>query len=209
MEVVLRLRMPDSWVESVCRQLPAPIKFVECKPFGETGGHGLVEISADTDSVEEIMRSISEHPEVCKVEFSPLKHGGVLGSIVTSRCAACQELSGSECFLMSAMSLDDGWVEWRLVTGGEGSLFTLMERLGSQGCEVELSSSTRVDRRSDLTGRQELIIRTASEMGYYDYPKKANLKDVAAIFDVSPSTLAEILKRAERKVIQRHFHSKN
>ena len=205
MEVVLRLRMPDTWVDAVCRDLPAPIKFVECKPHGDAGGHGLVEIHAEEASVEAIIRAIAEHPSVHSAEFSPLRSGGVLGSIVTSRCAACQELSGSECFLTAASTLDDGRVEWRLITGGDGSLIDLLERLESRGCEIEVRSTRRLDRRSPLTPRQEEVIRMAFDMGYYEYPKRATIRDLARAFDVSPSTVAETLQRAEMKVIRAYL----
>ena len=56
-----------------------------------------------------------------------------------------------------------------------------------------------------LTKRQEEIIRAAFEKGYYDHPKKVTIKELAKLFDISPSTLAEILQRGERKIIWEHF----
>lgn len=208
MEVVLRLRMPDGWVGSVCRDLPTPIRFVECKPSGDGGGRGLLEIVADEEPAAEVIRAISEHPDVCKVEFTPISSGRFLGSVETSRCAACQALSGSECFLTSARCIGDGRVEWRLITGAEGSFTDLLERLEERGCEIELQSTTRLDRRALLTERQETVIRLAVEKGYYDQPKRVTIRDLAEAFDISPSTLAEILQRAEGKVMRTFFRER-
>ncbi|MFB6083310.1 MAG: helix-turn-helix domain-containing protein [Halorientalis sp.] len=52
-----------------------------------------------------------------------------------------------------------------------------------------------------LTDRQREVLAVAFEMGYFDYPKGANAEEVAAELDISPSTLAEHLAAAQRKVL--------
>ena len=115
-------------------------------------------------------------------------------------------LTGSDCFLTTASSLDDGRVEWKLITGAEGSLAELVEKLELYGCEVELKSTTHLTKKTLLTTRQEEIVRAAFEKGYYDFPKKITIKELANIFDISPSTLNEILQRGERKVMRWYFN---
>mgnify|MGYP000100221529 CR=1 FL=1 len=56
--------------------------------------------------------------------------------------------------------------------------------------------------RSRLTERQREVLRTAHRMGYFDYPKGANAGDVAEELDISPSTFAEHLGAAQRKVFE-------
>ena len=58
--------------------------------------------------------------------------------------------------------------------------------------------------RKYLTVRQEEVIEIACENGYFDIPKRTNLKELADHFDVCPATLCEILQRAERKVISEY-----
>jgi predicted DNA binding protein len=206
MEVVLKIRMPDNWVKDVTKKFPTQIKFIECMPFGESGGRGLIEMADKEEEVNEIIEEIKKHPDVCRVDISPLKDGGVLGSIVTNKCVACRALTGSDCFLTSALSLGDGGVEWKLITGGEGSLAELIDKLQSYGCKVELKSTTPLTKKTMLTSRQEEIVRAAIEKGYYDYPKKITIKELAKIFDISPSTLNEILQRGERKIMRWYFN---
>lgn len=206
MEVVLKIQMPDSWVRDVGRKFHAPIKFIECMPYGNSGGRGLIKI--DSENVREILEEIKRHPDVCRVDISTLKDGSVLSSVVTSRCVACRALTGSDCFLTSALSSGDGSVEWHLITGREGSLSKLLENLRAYGCEVELKSLTHLNRKTILTRRQEEIIRVAFEKGYYDCPKKITIKALAKIFDVSPSTLNEIIQRGERKIVWEYFRVK-
>jgi predicted DNA binding protein len=103
------------------------------------------------------------------------------------------------------VSRSDGRVDWNLVTGGEGSLKELVDRLVAEGCEVEIRRSRRPDLHRTLTDRQEEVLRMALEAGYYDQPKRVIIKDLARRAGVAPSTFQEILQRAERKVMLSSF----
>lgn len=54
-----------------------------------------------------------------------------------------------------------------------------------------------------LTDRQEEVIRTAFEMGYYEVPREVSTEEVADELDLDASTVAEHLQRAERNVLSR------
>jgi len=205
-EVILGITMPDNWVKDMGKKYPAPIKFKECMPYGESGGRCLIEIDSSQEMSDDIIAEIKKHPDVCRIDISPLKNGGILGSIITNKCAACRALTGSDCFLTSASSLNDGSVEWKLITGSEGSLSHLIEKLEENGCKVELKTTSHLTKNHFLTDRQEKIIHTAFEKGYYDYPKKITIRELADIFGISPSTLGEIIQRGEKKIILKHLH---
>jgi predicted DNA binding protein len=53
-----------------------------------------------------------------------------------------------------------------------------------------------------LTDRQQEIVRTAITAGYYDIPRRATQRDLAAELDLSRGTIGEHLRRAEAKIIQ-------
>ena len=201
MEVKLTIRIPGSWVDEVKDLFEKPVHFLQSIPDGDKGGRGLIEIRGDDDTTQAVVEAIRAHPSVCKVDIIPLPEGGVLGEVVTTKCAACRALTGVDCFLKSANTRSDGRVDWNLITGGEGSLKELVERLVAEGCEVDIRRSRRPDMRRPLTDRQEEIIRMAMEAGYYDQPKRVTIKDLAKRAGIAPSTFQEILQRAERKVM--------
>ncbi|TFH40526.1 MAG: hypothetical protein E4G94_09450, partial [ANME-2 cluster archaeon] len=117
----------------------------------------------------------------------------------------CRSLEASDCYLVSGKIVGDGSVEWRIITGDEGSLEFLVNELNKNGCEVNLMNVNKLNNSALLTERQLNIIRKAFEKGYYDYPKKINIKKLSNIFKISPSTLGEILQRGEKKVLYEHF----
>jgi predicted DNA binding protein len=207
-EVILKITMPDNWVKDVTAKYPNHIKFRECMPYGELGGRGLIEIGDSLGMTDDIIKEIEKHTEVCKIDISPLSNGGVLGSVITNKCVACRALTVSDCFMKSASSLGDGSVEWKLITGGKGSLAHLIENLVINGCKVELKSVVNFSKANILTKRQEDIIQVAFQKGYYDCPKKTTIKQLTEIFGISQSTLGEILQKGERKIIFDHFSRK-
>ncbi|KAA0002510.1 MAG: hypothetical protein FE048_03600 [Thermoplasmata archaeon] len=202
MEVTLKLRIPNTWMDGMKKD----IKILECIPHGK-GGKSLIEINGKDKEIKNVIEEIKKHPFVCNIETSPIK-GGVLATVETTRCTACKALADSDCFLTSAVG-KDGYVEWHLIAGGEKSLPDLIERLCNYGCEVEIKSIKKIDQKNLLTERQEEIVRMAFEKGYYEYPKKIRIRDLAEMLNIAPSTLAEILQRGEKKIISAYFEEKN
>ncbi|GAB7092474.1 DNA-binding protein [Halorubrum luteum] len=60
---------------------------------------------------------------------------------------------------------------------------------------------TLVD-RGRLTDRQCEVLRTAYELGYFERPRGANARAVADALDIAPSTFAEHLAAAQRKLLE-------
>ncbi|MEF8780212.1 MAG: helix-turn-helix domain-containing protein [Haloferacaceae archaeon] len=56
--------------------------------------------------------------------------------------------------------------------------------------------------RNQLTDRQREVLRTAFEMGYFDYDSGTNAGDVAEALGISQSTFAEHLSAAQTKLLE-------
>lgn len=72
-----------------------------------------------------------------------------------------------------------------------------LERLGAYGGPGDALDS--------LTERQEEVVRTAFDLGYYDVPRTASTDVVAAELGLDSSTVSEHLQRAERNVLAEHL----
>jgi predicted DNA binding protein len=204
-EASITVEMPNNWVKDLESKFPAPINFIECMPYGESGGKSLVEIKGDPLNADEIIEEIRSHPSICKADISNFGEGRLSGSIVTNSCAACKALTGTECFLTRARSCPDDKVEWTITSGGNNSLGNLIDRLTEVGCTVQVNSITRIAGQNVVTKRQEEILRFAMAQGYYNYPRRITIKELARKLDISPSTLGEILQRGERNIVEAFF----
>lgn len=201
MEIKLLIKVPDVWVWDIVKSGERKIKFMDCMPWGESGGRGLLRVEGTKKEVQETIGMIEQHPDIEKVDASTMKEGGVILTVITRRCHACRALAHSECFLLSSTSTEDGDLLWRVIAPNDEAVTQLVNELEEKGTTVRFISITPIDHKEVLTTRQLLIVKKAYSEGYYDIPKKTNIQKLAKAFKISPSTLAEILQRGERKVI--------
>jgi predicted DNA binding protein len=82
---------------------------------------------------------------------------------------------------------------------------SLMRELERENVAGEVVRISKLRDEEDLTARQENILQIALERGYFEFPKKITLRQLAKTLDVSPATLTEILRRGQKRVIQEHF----
>ena len=59
----------------------------------------------------------------------------------------------------------------------------------------------------DLTDRQREVLRTAFEMGYYEWPRACTGADVADELGITPATFSEHVFAAERKILASLFEN--
>jgi predicted DNA binding protein len=204
MEASLKLRLPDTWVNDVCERNSTVIHFQQCLPYGTTGGRSLIEFDEGEDAGK-IVEDMRKHPTVERVEVSRTDGGKVSATVVNRTCRAGQVLAASDCFMVAAQSLDDGRVRWKVVSGREGSLLSLVEELRKAGCQVEVERVGAIRDEVLLTKRQEEVLALALREGYYETPKRVHLSELAKRLGMAPSSLGEVLKRAERAVIEEHL----
>ena len=81
-------------------------------------------------------------------------------------------------------------------------LLRALERLGID-YEILGTTTSRTNGTRGLTRHQVEVLRTALREGYYDYPRKADLKTLGEILNCSPATVCETLRRAERAILSR------
>lgn len=152
-----------------------------------------------------LVEEIQNHPTVCNVKLSSMRNGKFLGEVVTNKCAACEALTASDCFLIYASSNGKGEIEWKLQNGQKPALFELLKTLRDLGCDVELESMTGVRETYNLTRRQEEVIQFALKKGYFDCPKKIHIRKVAQYFGISISTASEILRWGVKNMLNEYF----
>lgn len=205
MEAVISLKIPKNWMSEIPEKHPVSIKVIERVPYSDRGVKDLVEISGPQDIMEEVLRDIRKNPLVSKVDTTVTEKGKVIGAVTTSRCDICRILTDSDVFLISAESKSGGRVEWTLVLSEKDVLKGILDHLKSKSVDAELIRLTKIDDKESLTERQDKITHVAFERGYFDYPKRISLRELARMFEVSPSTLSEILRKGQRKIVLDYF----
>jgi predicted DNA binding protein len=202
-EAVLAVKAPD-WMDDLERKYDAKISVLGCLPFPGGGVKDLVEIRVSEDKLDDAVEDLRRSPQFKDVDVSQTSKDRVLASIHTDSCAVCSVLAASECFLISA-STRDGGIYWTLLASGKKPIRKLMRAMKGKGYDVRIIKMAEVKGREALTTRQEEIIRVAYEKGYFDYPKKISLRQLARLFGVSISTISEVLRTGQKKIIRAHL----
>ena len=100
--------------------------------------------------------------------------------------------------------LDDGGI--RITGMGDQETITEALAVVPDSVDVELEAMREYhpdDRQlfSMLTDRQQEILLTAAELGYYDVPRDATYEDIAGELDLAPVTVGEHLRKIESRVL--------
>lgn len=204
-EAVLRVTLPCSWVTEVTSEFGATLSVVEQKPASGRTLQSLVEIDPGASDPNAIVESLRRNPFVHGVEAIVPPKGKILATLLVDNCHACRELAHSDCFLTDATATGGGGLEWRLLAPRRSSIESLVGTLQKRGIPVELASIKNVKGSGGLTDRQARVLSLAYELGYFEFPKRINLTDLAKKVGVSKAALSETLRTGEEKILHAYF----
>ncbi|MEM2346002.1 MAG: helix-turn-helix domain-containing protein [Archaeoglobaceae archaeon] len=106
--------------------------------------------------------------------------------------------------IIRKMKVEGKKLIWDVVCDDEGFL-KLMEALESAEIEYEIIYKGRLESEDTITLREEEILKIALQKGFFDYPRKIRLEELAKQLGMAPSTLSEIMRRGQKKILQKFF----
>jgi predicted DNA binding protein len=208
LEAVISIIPPHSWIKRVTSEFPSVIRVLDCRSLPNSEGvQELFEITSASDLSDKIVEYLREDTYVYDVDIVRADRGRVVGSLKTHQCTACKTFAAADCFLSSATTKPDGKLEWS-VLGSDTTVKSLMQGLGKQQVTGEVIKISKLKDEHELTARQEAILQIALEKGYFEFPKKITLRQLAKVLDISPATLTEILRRGQKNVLEEHFRGR-
>ncbi|MDD1756134.1 MAG: helix-turn-helix domain-containing protein [Methanomassiliicoccales archaeon] len=200
--MVIAVIQPKSWILEVFSRYNAKMRIHDCTPFGRKGSQALIEVDVDPGTLNTLHASIISHPDVLKFDIAHKEDGKIIGSVAAKNWTECSTIMNSDCYVKDARWCSSGMMEWRLLTPTQAALKDLIANVQNKGCEVWLRNKKTLDTAHILTARQEYVIIKANELGYYNYPRGITAIGLSRQLNISPSTLSEILKRAEQNLIE-------
>jgi predicted DNA binding protein len=199
LEVALNVKLLGSWESAISAKRDIQITIHSVAPFGKSyGAQGLFELNSP-DS-HQVLHGLVAHPDIIKLVTISEEDNRIIGSVVARPWMTCATIIRADCYLEEAVISPEG-TEWTILTPNEKTLSDLIMNLEKIGCIVRLISKHETESASFLTRRQELVLKRALELGYYDYPSRINAKELSNVLKIAPSTLSEILRRSEHKLV--------
>lgn len=208
MEAEFCIRGIKFWLVDVSERFHTTLTIAECIPWKKKGGQAFFSIDEGLDGVETVFNAIAQSPEVISIERLSEKEDQVTASVAMKECFWIWKVVDSGCFLEKAWSDGDGSFYVKMLAGSEGSLPKFIRSMSTKGVEVEIRKIAQIVDRNPLTRKQEDVIRIALDRGYFDYPRRIKLKELAKICNMTTATVDEIVKRAQKNIISSYFQEK-
>ncbi len=209
MEATLAVRNICIWLTELKKEHDMDINLLDTV-HTEDGTRDLVEITikGKKDTMEEIVKTAKALPMILDFEAESIEGKRTLAVATVRECSCNRAFEDANCFLISARTAQGDWLEWNIIFTERASLKKLVFNMEEKGCEVKLKRISSVDENKMLTPKQEEIISVAYQRGYYDFPKRIGVRELAEMFSISTATLSEILRRGQKKIIERYLDLK-
>ncbi len=121
-------------------------------------------------------------------------------------CNLCKTVLAHGSFLISGKNLEDYTIIYNFVTPSFDAYKKILATLESSGLEPKvLEAGKFVPTGKALTEKQERVLWLALKMGFFDFPRKITMKQLANRLGMGMSTLSEITRRGTRRLLENHF----
>ncbi len=209
---LMEFHFPDvhdpHWIREVRAKWGARVRLKICRSFGKHREKLLqvAEVTASRDAIpaiERYLRNGSRFEQIHVVRLSPSK---LFVREVEPSPPLCALVHGSGAFCSNCRFLTGTTEEprpWVVVvprgTDARPILRALpKEEHGAAGAGWQVR---RYRPARGLTARQSDALGVAHRLGFYSFPRRGRLADVARALEINRSTAAELLRRAEAKVV--------
>ena len=199
-EATLQGGQPHRWIETAVSGYSASVQILDSKMPSKDAVQHLFDIQVKPPLMEGLIEAMRKDKDVTALEVIKSENGHIYGSAASARCTICKEVAKSKCFLSSVSITSKENAQWTLF-GTDSSFKELVGALDRQKIPYEVRLKKELEDTDLLTTRQEQILTIAFEKGYFEFPKRTGLKELAAETGDRTSTLAEILRRGQRKVL--------
>ena len=166
-------------------------------------GSDVVESAVTDDRITDV-RIVSDGTDESVLEVR-LDGGSLLISAVDhgASIAALELTDGSGSLALHVAADADHGAIVDAVSGSEPNVSVVAKREVEQSAQSTESFRTDLDRK--LTERQKSVLETSLVSGYFEWPRGSTAEEVADALGISPPTLHEHLRAAERKLIETYF----
>ncbi|MEW6222901.1 MAG: helix-turn-helix domain-containing protein [Candidatus Hadarchaeota archaeon] len=195
------LHMPEKlWLAKVSKQHNGTTFYLlSFLPTKELIGNTLVKIEGGDINI--VLKEIKKHPSLVELNLLERTENSAVINTKTKDPWLLSAMMKSEVILKPPVKVKEGTAEW-VVLSTRKKLSALVKMLDEKGVEYRIKSIDKYHEEPVLTRRQAEILNLAIESGYYETPRKVTLEQLARKAGVVKSTLSEVLRAAENKLVK-------
>jgi len=203
----IRLRH-DCIIGNRCRKFNVMMQSLDLneeKNNGKVLTSSIHQLIGDEKNIKRFISDLKKDKRTEYLEFN----GQTLFLVETARKKPASEFS-KKMFFVKPMVLDnEGYEHWEIASHRKEELMNFIKKVKPLADEFDLLSLKNTPLQNiyfpkimpKLTALQKKALELAIKEGYYETPKKTNLRALAMLSKVSLSTYQKHLQKAESKII--------
>jgi HTH DNA binding domain len=200
----------ENKLQQLAQSMGVQLDLQFCRSFNHSGMTLLFEMNGEAQQLRAFLAGLHKVEGVRHVYENEIAPTRVLTLVVLNRPIPCSaSLDTPIVCLQCPFSSKDNPPTWKLLVRNSEDLRDILRRLEKAGRKPVIKEISDVSQREELTDRQKAILSIAVSMGYFDFPRKVSLTALSKAVGVKPSTLSEILRNAERKVLESQVQGGN
>jgi DNA binding protein with HTH domain len=200
-QIALQVKTENK-LQEAAKQHGAKLTIVDCKPFNKTGMSLLLEVRGDQQSIHGACAAIRKTDGVRQLVEGEGAGDAYPLLVVLDRPAICRASNDAAIVCLDCpLNSETQPSSWRFIARKTSDFRQVLTMLQKEGIENRIEDVAPLERRATLTGRQKEIMATAVAQGYFEFPRKISLTGLSELVGVKPSTLSEILRSAERRIM--------
>jgi predicted DNA binding protein len=201
-QVSLEVRA-ENRLQNAAREFGTKLNVVDCKTFNKKGMTLLLELKGEPSSVRKTVTALRKMEGVRQALEGDDGGDTVPLLLVLDRPSVCRASNDSAIICLDCpLNAEDQPASWRFIMRRSNDLRQILTRLSHEGVQTRIEDVSPLDQKATLTGRQKEIIATAVANGYFEFPRRISLTNLSQQVGVKPSTLSEILRSAERRIME-------
>ena len=201
-EVELSVYMKGNYGCEITKKYPALVLEV-VSGYSEKGKtQGLLKSNWSCDALKTIQKEIESFAQVKKVEV--LESGYIKIVINSSEFPLATLIHKAGAFYVYPILFLKGREVCTIVFENKEKLQAVLNQLTDWKIVRIGNVSIQFD-LEDLTPQQLRAVNLAIEKGYFEIPKKVNLKELSTQMKISRTTFLEHLRKAEKKILSKYF----
>lgn len=198
---ILQVETPAcSWCRHASTQYPdVGLKVLSYYARGERSALEVVELAGPR--WPEVVADIKAIDNVEDVEVLESTPRDAKVRIAAKHCALPAAIEASGIVPQLPFEVAGGCDKWLILSEKENAK-VFYDRMREQGVDVKVTYSGEYAPSAALTPRQQEVLSAAIKHGYYDYPRRITLTQLAEKLGVAKSTLSQSLAMTESEVMR-------
>lgn len=189
---------PNDWISDIAKQYNTIVKIIASIPKEKDLLVEMVELSSPNDNVEDVIAYLSKRKEVEDTDLIALNKGRAYGRVQSRASKLRKRIAEMDAFIDAAKSDRNGSMTYIILTCSQPVVNAFMKDLSKSG---KVESINKLEGHV-ITAKDESVLSLASRAGFYEYPKRSSIRDLARMLNMPNLDITESLRTAQKKIIE-------